>query len=62
VIVSKFLTGQKVKYFPVIGNKDFIETVVTSNEIIVCGEKCVFIEGVSGCVSVENLEILKAAQ
>jgi len=56
---KSFEIGQKVTYYPVLGNKDISsEQEVASEPWVVCGEKVVKLTGKSGGFSLENLEAI----
>ncbi|EGQ8030290.1 hypothetical protein V8068_001166 [Vibrio parahaemolyticus] len=49
--------GSKVNYYPVLGEDRSKATTTLSNVFPIGGDMAVMVEGVSGCVSVENLEL-----
>ncbi|CAL9990459.1 hypothetical protein VPHD81_0102 [Vibrio phage D81] len=53
-----FPIGTKVKYYPIMGLDKFEETIVRSEPWDVCGETVVKVEGRSGGVSVNHLEVI----
>lgn len=53
-----FPVGTKVKYFPIAGRPEFEKRVVASDPWEMCGETVVKVQGRSGCVSVNHLEVI----
>lgn len=56
--VKKIKQGMKVKYFPFIGCLEYEIATVVSEPFCVCGTVCVMLDIRSGCVDIENLEML----
>lgn len=48
--------GKKVKYFPIFGIDQFVETEIKSEPWDCCGSIICRVDGVSGGVDIENLE------
>ena len=51
--------GMKVKYFPVLGGKEYEVATVASEPFCICGTTCVMLDIKSGCIDIENLEIIE---
>jgi len=50
--------GTRVRYFPVIDAVRYVETTTRSEAFVLSGHTAVvFVEGVSGCVAIEALEV-----
>lgn len=56
--VREIQQGMKVKYFPIIGGTGYEIATVVSEPFCVCGTVCVMLDIRSGCIDIENLEIL----
>lgn len=50
--------GTRVRYFPILGQSDSIESKTSSEAWDICGTACVKIEGKSGGVAIRNLQVL----
>ena len=57
--VKEIRQGMKVKYFPIIGGTEYEEATVVSEPFFVCGTICVMLDIRSGCIDIENIEIIK---
>jgi len=54
---SKYPVGTPVRFYPVIGGQDRIETKTKTHAFILSGATaCVFVEGRAGCVALEAVE------
>ena len=51
--------GTRVKYFPIIGGKEFICTNTRSEAWEMCGAAIVKVEGKAGGVDIEAIEVLE---
>lgn len=56
MIKDEIKIGKKVKYFPVLGEDQFIESEIKSEPWDCCGTIICKVVGVSGGVNIENLE------
>lgn len=51
--------GTRVRYFPVVDGIRYVETTTRSEAFVLSGHTAVvFIEGVSGCVALDALEVV----
>ena len=52
----KIEIGKKVWYYPILGGSERKAAVITSGPYEMCGTTCCFIDVVSSCVDIDNLE------
>ena len=54
--VQDIQVGKKVKYHPILGNRQFEDATITSGPYDICGTICCKIDIRSSVVDIENLE------
>ena len=53
---NKFAIGKKVWYYPILGEHDRKEAVITGGPYDMCGTTCCNIDIISSIVDIENIE------